>query len=202
MIQAADVYDIRSDSPRLNDRFLVDTNVWKFLVYGKATQQRTAVAAAYVNYLTACRKANSALLWSPLSYTELGHLIELTEMEIYNRTAATHLKCTDPKEFRTGTQTRATVVGEMKVAWAQVSSMGTALPTPTDANALAAAINLFENCPLDGYDVFYIHAMRAAGIDCVITDDVDFLYVPGLRIFTANGKALERAEKFRKKHTR
>lgn len=34
----ADVIDIRADHPKSTDSFLVDTNVWLFLAYNRATQ--------------------------------------------------------------------------------------------------------------------------------------------------------------------
>jgi hypothetical protein len=67
---------------------------------------------------------------------------------------------------------------EMQIAWQQVTSLGTAMPTPTDKAALNAAITLFEGCALDAYDIFYVNAMRTAGIDAVVTDDIDFIHVP------------------------
>jgi hypothetical protein len=67
---------------------------------------------------------------------------------------------------------------------------------------LKAAITLFEGCPLDGYDIFYVNAMRNAGIDAVLTDDIDFIYVPGLRVFTANERALKLAAMYKKVSTR
>ena len=204
-MKAAGVYDVRVDSPRAGDRFFVDTNVWKFFAYANATtgpKGRPAAKAVYSKYLMECRKAKATLHWSPLSYAELAHIVETVEMDIYNASAPPHLVCKHVKEFRFGDVERLTVVTELQIAWAQVSSLGTALPTPTDENALKAAIALFEGCPLDGYDIFYVNAMRDAGVDAVVTDDVDFIYVPGLRVFTANGKALQQAEMFKKRLTR
>jgi len=142
------------------------------------------------------------LHWSPLSYSELAHIVETVEMEIYNATAAPHLVCRNIKEFRSGDVERLTVVTEMQIAWGQVSSIATALSTPTDAVALKDAIALFEGCPLDGYDIFYVNAMRNAGLDAVVTDDIDFIYVPDLRVFTANDRALKQAALFKKAATR
>jgi len=204
-VKAAGVYDVRVDSPRASDRFFVDTNVWKFFAYANATtgqKGRPAAKAAYSKYLTDCLKAKATLYWSPLSYAELAHIVETVEMEIYNSAVPAHMACNHIKEFRSGDVERLTVVTELQIAWAQVSSLGTALPTPTDEDALKAAILLFEGCPLDGYDIFYVNAMRNAGLDAVITDDVDFIYVPGLRVYTANAKALQQAAMFRKSLTR
>lgn len=204
-MKAAGVYDVRIDSPRANDRFFVDTNVWKSFAYANATtgpSGRPAASAAYSKYVTKCLDATATLYWSPLSYSELAHIVETVEMEIHNAVAPPHKVCRSIKEFRSGDLERLTVVTEMQIAWGQVSSIGKALPTPTDDAALKAAIALFEGYPLDGYDVFYVNAMRNAGLDAVVTDDIDFIYVPGLRVFTANDRALKQATMFRKLLTR
>jgi hypothetical protein len=51
-------------------------------------------------------------------------------------------------------------------------SIGAALPTTTHDTALKAAIELFEGCPLDGYDIFYVNAIQNARLDAVVTDDI------------------------------
>jgi predicted nucleic acid-binding protein len=201
LVKAAGVYDVRTDRPRVGDRFFVDTNVWKYFTYANATtgqKGRPTAKATYSRYLTDCLDAKATLYWSPLSYSELAHVVETVEMEIYNATAEPHMVCRTVKQFRSGDVERLTVVAEMRIVWEQVSNLGTALPTATDEAALKAAITLFEGCPLDGYDVFYVNAMRDGLLDAVITDDIDFISVPGLRVFTANDAALRQAAMFKK----
>lgn len=199
MVTASAVVDVRTDKPRATDRFFVDTNVWRYITYAKFTLGNAArsqtMAQVYSAYIERCLKAGAVLYYSPLSYSELAAAIERTELDIYNaqRGDDCHLK-----QFRLGTNERQTVVAEVQAAWGQVSVIGQPLATPTDAKAFTAAVTLFEQNPLDGYDIFFINAMRAADLTAVITDDVDFTHVSGLRVFTANDTSLRQARMFRK----
>jgi hypothetical protein len=46
---------------------------------------------------------------------------------------------------------------------------------------------------LDGYDLITIEAMHQNGIKHIITDDKDFLTVPGIVVLTANNNAVQAA---------
>lgn len=203
MVTAAAVIDVRADVPRAGDRFFVDTNVWRFFTYAKFTTGDAAqiahlqkLAQAYSKYVQECVKVGATLYWSPLSYSELSSVIERAEHDIYKALLGNGK--VGLKDFRLGGVERATVVAEMQTAWGQISALGKPLPTPTDDAALASAIELFEGRPLDGYDIFYVHAMNASSVMAVITDDIDFTHVPNLRVFTANEKAIRQAGFFPK----
>jgi hypothetical protein len=47
---------------------------------------------------------------------------------------------------------------------------------------------------LDGYDSLIIHAAQTANIDQIITDDIDFVTVPDITVFTANRNVLSAAK--------
>jgi len=53
---------------------------------------------------------------------------------------------------------------------------------------------LFEQVCLDGYDLITVEAMRVNGIRHIITDDKDFLTVPGIVVLTANSNAVQAAK--------
>ncbi|MEA5577670.1 hypothetical protein [Anabaena sp. UHCC 0451] len=46
---------------------------------------------------------------------------------------------------------------------------------------------------LDGYDLFILESMGQESIDKIITDDGDFVTVPGIQVFTANPRAIAAA---------
>ncbi|MCB2264315.1 MAG: testis-expressed protein 52 [Candidatus Thiosymbion ectosymbiont of Robbea hypermnestra] len=83
----ADVVDITADTPGAEDAFLVDTNVWYWLTYPKASQSaRPPVpyqTSDYPGYTNAALGAGARIFQSGLSLAELTHLIEKAEREIY-----------------------------------------------------------------------------------------------------------------------
>jgi hypothetical protein len=67
----AEVIDINSDTPNKNDVFLVDTNVWYWLTYTKASTSSQAYQVTdYPNYLSQAISIQSSLRYCGLSLAE------------------------------------------------------------------------------------------------------------------------------------
>ena len=79
----ADVIDIISDNPRQEDIFLVDTNVWYWQTYTKASilskPWNQYQVQQYPSYLNKALAANSLLSYCGLSLMELVHSVERSE---------------------------------------------------------------------------------------------------------------------------
>lgn len=188
----AEVVDIRQDKPRPGDSFLVDTQVWLWVTYTKATGNPNQVRR-YPVYVSQARHAGAKLFWCGLSLAEVAHQIEVIEREIFVRSNPQHGPI-KPKEFRHNFPAgRANVVAEVRAAWAMVSSMASSIATTIDEPAAATALTRFQTQPLDGYDLFMLEAATKAGIGQILSDDGDFSTVPNIRVFTANDTVISRA---------
>lgn len=190
----ADVIDIRCDTPKPDDIFLVDTNVWYWMTYTRASQADRPPIGYQINdypsYIGKTIVAKSRLYSCGLSLAELAHLIEKTELEIYNK-ANIRIK---PKEYRHNHSVeRTNVVAEIQAAWGQVKTMAASLDLLVDEPTTDAALNRLGSQPLDGYDLLFFEAITKAGIIKVITDDGDFTSISGIQIFTANQNVLNTA---------
>ena len=62
-----------------------------------------------------------------------------------------------------------------------------------DETKTNTALLRFQTQLLDGYDLLILEAMDKAGVKQIITDDGDYLTVPGIRVFTANSGAISAA---------
>lgn len=184
----AEVVDIRSDQPKKDDIFLVDTNVWYWLTYTKAsTSANNYQITYYPSYIAKAFSAQSLLLYCGLSLSELAHNIEQTEKQIFS-------SALKPKEYRHNYPAeRANVVAEIQAAWSQVTSIAVSTDITVDEATTNTALTRFSTQPLDGYDLLILEAMDKAGIVQVITDDGDYVTVPGIRVFTANHNVLTAA---------
>jgi len=192
-----DVIDIRSDSPRQDDLFLVDSNVWYWTAYTRAdlsdARPKTYQINDYPAYINKALSAKSILFRCGLSLAELAHLIEKTELEIFARTTGFDKK--KKKEFRHNHSIqRSNVVAEVQTAWSQVKSMSQIIGLHIDDLVTGAALSRFAAQPLDGYDLFILEAISKAGVVKVITDDGDFVTVPGIQVFTANYNVIRLAQ--------
>lgn len=187
----AEVVDINSDSPKQDDIFLVDTNVWYWLTYSRASTSSLAYQINnYPAYLQKALSAKSILSYTGFSLAELAHIIEKTEREIFIRSSG----AIPAKEYRHNNPAeRSTVVAEIQAAWSQVKTIAVPIVLTIDEPTTDAALTRLDSQLLDGYDLFILETMSKEGIGQVITDDCDFVTVPGIRVFTANRNAIAAA---------
>lgn len=188
----AEVIDLRSDTPKDDDMFLVDTNVWYWLTYTRAS---TAAVPYQINdypaYIAKALTTKCLLSYCGLSLSELAHNIEQTERKIFNSRSSSDLK---PKEYRHNhPPERANVVSEIEIAWSQVTSIAASIDITINEASTNTALNRLKTEILDGYDLMILEAMDKAGINQVITDDGDYVTVPGIKVFTANQNAITTA---------
>ena len=188
----AEVIDLRSDTPQNDDMFLVDTNVWFWLTYTQASTYAVPYQVRdYPAYIAKALTTKCLLSYCGLSLSELAHNIEQTEKKIFNSHSSVTLK---PKEYRHNYPTeRANIVSEIEIAWSQVTSIAASTDIFVNEASTNAALDRFKTQILDGYDLMILEAIDRAGINQVITDDGDYVTVPGIKVFTANRNAIAAA---------
>lgn len=187
----ADVVDINTDTPRSADIFLVDSNVWFWLSYPTASHSAIPYQLSdYPKYVNNSLAAGSKIYRSGLSFSELCHRIEKTEHEIY----CSYVKTVEPKEYRHNFPAEhLRLFSQVEAAWGLVKSMANSLPITIDDDTTDAALNRFKTEKVDGYDLFMLEAMKNNAVVQIITDDGDFVTVPGIQVFTANRNVISAA---------
>jgi predicted nucleic acid-binding protein len=187
----ADVIDITADSPQKGDIFLVDTNVWYWLTYPPASLSLTAYQSIYSNYITTTFTADATLCCSGLSLAELAHIIEREEKKLSSYSSSR----INNKEYRHNYPSeRARVVSLVKAAWNQVKNIyALQISLKLDEETVDTALTQFSTQCLDGYDLFILESMKQESVNKIITDDGDYVTVPGIQVFTANPGAIAEA---------
>ena len=186
----ANVIDITVDAPKAGDVFLVDTNVWYWMTYPNATSFVPAQLSVYPGYLNKALDVSSKIHHSGLSLAELAHLIEKTEREIYERTTSV----IKTKVYRHNlVAERSRVVLEIQAAWGQVTNLAHPLTVTIDEPTTSSALARCMSEKVDGYDLFILESMKNHGVVQVITDDGDFVTVPGIQVFTGNRNVINAA---------
>lgn len=204
LVVRAQIVDIRADTPKDTDRFLVDTNAWYWLFYPRAAQTPSAPQSYqitdYPAYLKNALVNRAALHCYALTFSELAHNIEKAEREIYESQAGKKIR---PKEFRHDyINQRRKITALITDAWADVMSTSTLLDMKLDTAFMQSAQSLFPSVSLDGYDLFMAETALKTGATQIITDDGDYATVPGLTVFTANPRVIQEANKAGKLITR
>ena len=197
LVVRAEVIDLRSDVPKPADVFVVDTNVWYWLTYPPATQSAQPYQSQrYPHYLKRAKGIGARLLCCGTVYAELAHLIETAEYRSFcARQGYQPNVQIKSKDFRHNyPQERSDVQDEVSIAWGQVTSLAAVAAVRLDAATIDATATLFEQVSLDGYDLISVEAMRVNGIKHIITDDKDFLTVPGIIVLSANNNAIQAAQ--------
>ncbi len=193
---AADIIDVRVDTPKPEDVFLVDSNVWYWMTYTKAslsnqpqTLRRVRDYSSFVNNAIA---VSAKLYRCALSLSELAHTIEKSEREIFKKTSGP----IRTKEYRHNhPKERSNVVNEVQAAWGQVKTMASSLDVTINDAITDATLTSFGKERVDGYDLFFLEAMSNEKVIQIITDDGDFATVSGIRVFTANQNVITAAQK-------
>jgi len=193
---AADVIDIKVDLPKSGDVFLVDSNVWYWMTYTKASIVMKPWAQSrlrdYPSFVNKAISTGAKLYRCALSFSELAHIIEKTEREIFEKTSGR----IDTKEYRHNhPKERLNVVSEVKAAWGQVKTMASSLDVTINDAVTDATLARFEKECVDGYDLFFLEAMSSEKVIQIITDDGGFATVSGIKVFTANQNVITTAQK-------
>jgi predicted nucleic acid-binding protein len=191
----ATVLDIRYDVPRLTDNYLIDTNVWLWLTYAESYKnvdlRRLKAIQNYLAYIRKAKKAKANLYYCGVSLSEMSHSIEGF---VRDNVLKGNPKGITTKEFRHNFPVeRARVALEIETAWNLVESTGQSLDLLINKPLTDSVITRHRNQQVDGYDYLLLEAMAKFGITSIITDDVDFITVPGIMVFTANFTALDLA---------
>ncbi len=192
----AQIVDIRVDLPRSDDMFLVDTNVWYWHTYTNANVSASSYQIEkYPEYLIQAISFNSILSYTGLTLSELSHLIEQTERNLFIQSHNLDRSTFKPKEYRHNyPDERKKVVQEILTAWSQVRSIAAPLDFTVDETVTDAALLRLQSQTLDGYDLFMLEAMKKEGITQIITDDGDFSTIADINVFTANSNIIRAAK--------
>jgi len=195
----SNVIDITKDNPKKTDCFLVDTNVWFWMTYTKASNipppndPKPYQITLYPNYVSMALTSGSKLFRSGLNLSELSHIIEKAEWQIY--------KILNPtvkiKEFRHNlNKERSITVNEIEVSWNLVKNMSEHRDISIDDTKCCNFIQMLKGVNIDGYDAFFTIQEQTQNPNFnIITDDGDFSTIPGINVFTANRRIINLARK-------
>lgn len=186
----AEVIDVRTDRPQPSDTLFVDTNVWLWQTYGlppkpdpqKASrkEQRQAQQAEqklkiYTRYLNAALSRGVELKYCGLILSELAHVIEKTEFDIFKR--RNNLPSLQAKEYRHNyLDEHIVVAARVRFVWDQVTMLASSADLMVNERLADNAVSHFQSVALDGYDLFLLEAIRQTGVRPiqVLTDDMDY----------------------------
>ncbi|MGE6184722.1 type II toxin-antitoxin system VapC family toxin [Aeromonas media] len=176
-------------NPLPGDSFFIDTNVWLWTTYFSSRDFSSAhkpfanyQIVKYPNYIEKILDAGANMYHSALTLTEIAHVIEKVELDIY-REVSGHSN-TKLKDFRKIIECREKVIHEIKTAWEAITSMSRCLDFVGNSNLSQKCIEILSTSQLDSYDSIMTHVAITHSIRKILTDDKDFETIKDLEVYT------------------
>ncbi|MFM5622870.1 type II toxin-antitoxin system VapC family toxin [Aeromonas veronii] len=176
-------------TPQAGDSFFIDTNVWLWTTYFSSRDFSSAnkpfaryQIEKYPDYIEKILDAGANMYHSALTLTEIAHVIEKIEFNIYcEETGNDQIKL---KDFRKIEPCRKKVISEIKAAWNSITNMSRCLDFIGDSVLSQKCIEILSASQLDSYDSIMTHVALQNNIRKILTDDKDFETINGLEIYT------------------
>ena len=175
-----------------NTEFFIDTNVLYWYSYSKYELFNDPVkrqAQPYLDFLESLIENDNLIFTSIYNLSELLHIIEKHEFEIFQETNTG--KRLNIKDFRKITS-REGVKSELLTALENTKDLCSIMEYPFYLSDLEEFINTSDTHRCDNYDYIIIKNCIEQGKLNVISDDSDFVSMPGINLYTANRKALRK----------
>ena len=181
---SARVFDIRHDTPRSNDKFLVDTNVWFWLTYPIihttfSNRPSYYQIEHYPIYIEKIIDTDAQLFRCEFSFYELANIIEKSEWQIHEYSS---------KGLKSKSEYR-----KAKKHFREIESVSTPIELSLSEFSTNQVLETMKNVTLNSFDFLFVQAAKRENNVSLLTNDPDFIKIPGITIFTANQKLIEQA---------
>lgn len=185
-----DLNDFTVNNLKNETIFYVDTNIWYWLTYADAEMQ-----LYQENYASKMHDVyisdKATLASSKLTYTEIANLVERHHMQ------ENGIKPRQKKDFRKNEIARKLVVDDVEIAINQIENMTSKSDFIENLdNVYAEAyVDILRKTVLDPTDALMSAFIANNEVVHIITDDIDFYSVSGLKIYTYNSRMIEQAKR-------
>lgn len=192
-MQCTKIIDLTTYIPINNQKaFFLDTNVLYWYVYprcGIQTEHHTKMQAApYYNFVDSLVAAGNPLYTSVYNITEMLHVIEKREFELY---AMTHPEAKwSIKDLRRISEEREQLKRNLSTAMSNVQNICSILDFNFTYDILNQFIADLEQHHCDTFDYAILKNCIAEKKLNIISDDGDFTTMHQINLFTANSTAL------------
>lgn len=180
--------------------FLVDTNIWMWLLYAKhIPEKQVEKVEKYVSTISWIKENGGCLLYSALSFSELATNVERIEhadfimKEDSNLTfnQAMNRGASKKKDLRQNNSLRSNIIDVINEVFGQLNNIADMSTTDALQNINPAKfVEQFSKTLLDGTDILISLSAFQDGVANFVTDDVDYCSIENANIYTLNRKAL------------
>ena len=166
-------------------KYFIDTNALYWYTYPRFSNNLSAQALPYYNFIDSLVAANNPLITSIYNISELLNVIEKNEFDIYTHIHpdAQHVS---RKDFRRMPSERSNLQKMMKTTLENVYAICDVVEFPFDSIHMYQFIETLTSHRCDVFDYMIIQNNIKEENTNIITDDGDFSTIPDITIYTAN----------------
>ncbi|WP_310602610.1 PIN domain-containing protein [Anaerosporobacter sp.] len=172
-----------------NEIFALDTNILYWTHYSQASDPNLRAlpyqVTKYPNFISDLLENGNTLVTTVLNISELAHVVENSELRIYNVLNGCKVK---KKEFRKMISERLHLKKEMKTIMLQLNeTYGNQIRViEISEESVNQYIDNIDNNACDIFDYIVINKLKKEGIVNFITDDKDFLTINDINLYTTS----------------
>jgi hypothetical protein len=185
----ATVFDISKRAiPYSINNLLIDTHIWIWLYYDRiysCAESPKQYQKIYPEIYKKARLSKGKTFHSIYSLLEIAHIIERSEFEFYCASKLGSDKG-EKKVFRHNSDLRLSVAQNIRDVWDSVGDNSDLIEGDMSKDFIKWVYSCLLTEVLDGYDYGIVDSMRKNGITNILTDDIDYVTVDGITVYTAN----------------
>lgn len=184
-----DIDKIDINSIDKSEIFALDTNILFWTHYSQASDPKLKAlpyqVTKYPNFISDLLENGNTLVTTVLNIRELAHVVENSELRIYNAINGCKVKKKDYRKLETE---RLHFKSEMNTIMLQLKETygeQIRIVEITD-ETVKQYINNIDNNSCDIFDYIVINKLKEEGIVNFITDDKDFLTIDDINLYTTS----------------
>lgn len=184
-IPRAEVYDLRNIDQPPSYKYFLDTNILKFVFARSFIREKTYQIEYYPQFFRTLTKNKI------FKFTFIYNLLEL--MAVLDRVEEELLQIKIIKSYRQNNLEQYLL--SRQAIFEDVQKSLNLLTTTINIDTITDYFNI--DYSIDLYDFVY-HRLAQSGETAIVTDDYEFIFIPDVKVFTANQNAIQTASRFRR----
>ena len=186
------VKDITTDTPVNNKKkYFLDTNVLFWCCYpriGLVSPKDASRYTPYINYVSKIKKNLNPIYTSSLNISEMINLIERKEFELFQSLPGS--MGYNKKDYRAEEAKRLFIQSNTQTALINATDLCQIIDCPVNYDKIDEFVKDLTSHRCDVFDYLFLNVCKEQEITDIVTDDGDFLTVPGITLYTSNQTSL------------
>ena len=182
----ANVYDLRTLQSPPDFKYFLDTNVLKFIFARTSVHEQSYQTEYYPAFFKELLKRENIIRFTfTQNILELFSVLDAIEKELKSLPTIKDYRSDDLEQY----------LDSRRNIFEEIGSSLQVFPIKITPDDVTSYLNIDFSIDVKDY-IYYRHANDTG--TAFVTDDLEFIYIEGITVFTANDKAIQAAKRFGK----